>query len=199
MKFLLTLLLLFSSPCLFAQEGRDNASPRSEQQPEAANPAIDPGCPRRNKLSVICSEVNSRSEAYTPIPGSKNNYYNYYKSIHEAACVLDTDSPEVAKYKIRDMWDKLAGDPILHCTDSFFEVPRGNLIKYGVAMNFDRFIRDVTRWGVDLNWVDESDGRTALDYVGDMMAKYRGNTHEAKLQMYYNQLRKAGAKHESEL
>jgi len=189
MRFLL-IFVLFTS-LAFAGEGPDiPAKPPNE----ADHAAVGPECPKKQKLVMLCPEIQAHTEARVPM---RNHRYEYFNSILAAACVYENDSKEVMEEKIRRMWDQLS-DGLL-CTDSYFEVPRGNIIKYGVSMNFDRFLRDITRWGVDLNMVDESDGRTALDYVRDMIAKHKGNTHEAKLQMYYNQLRKAGAKHRSEL
>lgn len=55
------------------------------------------------------------------------------------------------------------------------------------------------KWGVNLNKVDVGDGRTLLDYIEYHMDRVRGGALEKKLKVYYDDLRKAGAKHRREL
>ena len=54
-------------------------------------------------------------------------------------------------------------------------------------------------WKVNLNKVDKTDGRTVLDYIKDQIERNKGLATEPVLQGYYNQLKKAGAKHRVEL
>lgn len=162
--------------------------------PCMGQPSASTDCPDRDKLAAICIQVKTQSRHNVILDG---NPYNYYRSILDASCVAPNDRTEDRNQKIKMMWDQLG--PTLTCQDAAFEVTGGNIIKYAASMNFDRFIRDVSRWGIDLNQIDSADGRTTLDYLRDMVRKYEGTGMEAKLQMYYDQLRRAGAKHRSEL
>lgn len=54
-------------------------------------------------------------------------------------------------------------------------------------------------WKVDLNQVDDADGRTLLDYVDKELELKRGTINEPSLQQYHDMLRQAGARRASEL
>ncbi len=117
----------------------------------------------------------------------------------EAACVdSENDSVEVRNEKIGRMWKAFENKELV-CNSLQFDVPNGNIIKYAAMMNFDTFIRDVIRWNVNLNKVDAFDGRTLLDYLSFHIERTKGGEIEKKLKYYYGILRKAGAKHKSEL
>lgn len=88
---------------------------------------------------------------------------------------------------------------MLSCDALNFSMGKGDLIKYGVNNYFDEFILDITLWGIDLNKIDPADGKTALDYVKDELAKKKGTSLENNLRDYYQLLRDAGAKHRHEL
>ncbi len=124
--------------------------------------------------------------------------YLYEKRFHDAACVLESDSEEIAFEKIRNVWS-IYEEEYLHCTNIQFDVSRGHLLKYAVASAFDHFIDDAIKWGVNLNKVDESDGRTVLDYIRFHMNVNKGTAMEQRLKSYYDKLRAAGAKHKAEL
>ncbi len=125
-------------------------------------------------------------------------YYLFQKKIYEAACVdYYKDSREVAFAKIRRMW--LIYEDKLICNGLNFDVINGNLIKYAINTKFDDFIDVVAEWGVNLNKVDEIDGRTILDYTYYHMKRNEGTEIATRLNSYYNTLRKAGAKHKHEL
>ena len=87
----------------------------------------------------------------------------------------------------------------LYCNNLQFDVGNGSVLKFGVATKFGNFISDVITWGVNLNKVDETDERTLLDYVRWQMEENQGNPIAERMRLYYRALRKAGAKHRSEL
>lgn len=47
--------------------------------------------------------------------------------------------------------------------------------------------------------IDEADGTTVLDYTRKEIVRNKGNANESILREYYDVLRKAGAKHKTEL
>ncbi len=152
-------------------------------------------CPNPKKLRSLCSFVGDK----TPDSQPQGKYrYLYQRRLLEAACVdLETDSEEEIGRKIREMWNEY--EDILICNNIQFDVSNGSLIKYAVNMQFDVFIIDLAVWGVNFNKVDETDGRTVLDYVQHQIKISKGLAIEEKLKQYYYILRKAGAKHKWEL
>lgn len=146
-------------------------------------------------LKNICMMVESRIEDSNP----QGKYiYAYQRKIMEAACVdFAKDSEEVIAQKIRKMWLKF--EDRLVCTSVMFDTSEGNLIKLAVSNRFDMFINDVTKWGVNLNRVDQVDRLTVLDYVQKQLERNKGKAIEGRLQKYYNQIRAAGGKFASEL
>lgn len=122
--------------------------------------------------------------------------YVYEQKVFAAAGVEPGTTPEERNRRIRAMF---AHDlPSFHCTNTQFDVARGHIFKFAVASAFDDFLDDLIKWGVDLNPVDESDGRTVLDYIEFHMEKSRGGALEAMLKRYYDRLRAAGALHARE-
>lgn len=186
--------LLFSLTAFAQVEDCDNeAATKLMKAVEKA--ATEEICPNPKKIRLLCMYIHDRSEE----PEESKYRYTYQKVIHEAACVKSDDKKTVRFKKIQDMWKKLEDQLI--CNNTQFSVPNGNVIKYAATTMFDEFINDVIYWGVDLNKVDKTDGRTVLDYLKDSIERAKkGQPATAKtLQEYYDMLREAGAKHKSEL
>jgi hypothetical protein len=148
------------------------------------------GCPNNEKLSALCSAVGDGTEEEI----SSDNQYVYQTYIYDASCVNGTDSSHIKKKKINAFWDKYG--KTVYCSNYGFN---GSLIKFAVNKRIDDFIHDVTEeWSLDsniLNQPDKQDGRTVLDYVRDEMNKPASPALKQKLQLYYNKLQAAGAKH----
>ena len=182
-KSLLLLLLLFSTSFAFAQT--------AEPEPE---PETSP-CPNPKKLRGLCGMVGALVEDSEPQGKYK---YLYQRRIFEAACVdVNKDSEEEIARKVSKVWKE--NEDQLICNNTAFEVGNGNIIKFAVNMTFDSFIFDMAIWKVNLNKVDATDGRTVLDYVKYQMERAKGTSAERVLSLYYSSLRRAGAKHKSEL
>lgn len=152
-------------------------------------------CPNKAKLKNFCMIVGNHMKNNT---GEGKYPFLFQKRFLEAACVKDSDSDELRTEKLRRAW-KMGEDNYLACTGSDFEVLKGNIIKYAVAAKFNEFIDEAIKWKVDLNKIDDSDKRTVLDYVKYHLDKNKGNELEIVYQMYYMKLKKAGAKHSSEI
>lgn len=141
----------------------------------------------------LCNAISGRTKDST----GKHLFY-YQRIVHEAACVLDTDTEEEKIRKIQKMWKDLEGQII--CDNLSFSVHKGSAIKFAIDSLNDDFIFDVTYvWKVDLNHVDKSDNRTVLDFVSDEIERHKGRAIESSLRGYHGQLRAAGAKYKHEL
>ncbi|SFN99397.1 hypothetical protein SAMN05421741_11624 [Paenimyroides ummariense] len=142
------------------------------------------------------------SDVYTKktYKGADGNFdYTYQQVMFESACVdVENMTEKEIGQKLRDWWDLYKGKLLI---DSWnFNVTYGSIFKYAIYGGVTAFIDDVIYYKFDLNFVDESDGRTVLDYTRDEMKKHEENSAIRKwLKDTYEKLRKAGAKHKSEL
>ena len=152
-------------------------------------------CPNPKKLRGMCMLIDSQDRDPNP---QGHFVYKYQRKFLEAACVdVNKDSEAVIAQKISKVWKE--NESTLICNNTKFDVGNGNIIKFAVNLKFDSFITDMTYWKVNLNKVDETDGRTVLDYIKVQIERNKGLVSEPVLQGYYNQLKKAGAKHRVEL
>lgn len=84
----------------------------------------------------------------------------------------------------------------LKCDGAVFPVTNGNPLKYAIETRTYTFLDNATRfWGVELNFVDETDGATVLDYMSDRILENQGSALEPTLRNYYDRLRRYGARH----
>lgn len=152
-------------------------------------------CPNPKKLRGMCMLLSSQDRDANP---QGHFVYLYQRKFLEAACVdVNKDNDEVIARKISKVWKE--NESTLICNNTKFDVSNGNIIKFAVNIKFDNFITDVTYWKVNLNKVDETDGRTVLDYIRDQIERNKGLASEPVLKGYHSQLRKAGARYKSEL
>ena len=199
MKSVLTTLiivLLFALPTLDAHCQAANANTikpiNKIVTPATEGPTV---CPNPKKLRGMCMLLSSQEK--DAIPQGRFNY-KYQRKFLEAACVdVNKDSEEVIAQKISKVWKE--NEDTLICNNTKFDVNNGNIIKFAANIKFDNFITDMALWKVNLNKVDKTDGRTVLDYIKDQIERNKGLATEPVLQGYYNQLKKAGAKHRVEL
>lgn len=166
------------------------------QSLEVVESEIQP-CPNLKKLENICINIDSRSKD----PKPKGDYvYMYQRKLLDAACVdVEKDSEEVIGEKIRKMWDAAFAQQKLNCHSIQFYPSGGNILKFAVSSKFTEFIDDAIWWKVNLNFIDEVDKETVLDYVRGQIEKNKGTSIVSTLQHYYKILREAGAKHAAEL
>ncbi|MDN3919881.1 hypothetical protein [Roseateles violae] len=149
------------------------------------------------KLDQFCSSVGGMEPDDEVAAGPKFRYY-YQRQVFEASCTNPSESVEIRNGKIREMWKRFENKELV-CNNLQFDVVNGSVIKYAVAKLIDPFIRDVIRWEVDLNRVDQTDQRTVLDYVQQRADRAKGMATEKPLRHYYDILRQAGARHSHEL
>ena len=152
-------------------------------------------CPNPKKLRGLCMFVDSKERE----PNSQGRFvFKYQKRLLEAACADPIkDNEEEIGRKIAKLWKD--NEAILICNNTKFDVANGNILKFAVNVKFDEFLIDLAHWKIDFNKVDETDGRTTLDYLALQVEKNKGLPQEDVLKSYYAMLRKAGAKHKSEL
>lgn len=150
------------------------------------------GCADAAKMEKICLDVMSKTSAKDESP----HQYEYEEKIYAAACVNAKDDEKATAAKIRYMWSVVKPT----CTGSDFEVNRGSILKYALKVRAYDLVRQAAEsWNVDLNDVDDTDGRTVLDYVDKEIVKHRGSDDESVLRMFWQVLRKQGAKYAREL
>ena len=150
------------------------------------------------KLRGLCMIVDSQEKDPKPQGRFK---WKYQRRILEATRINpETESEEQIGKKIARMW-KVAEELGLAgaCNNAKFDVIDGSIIKFAVCLKFEEFIIDVTFWGLNLNKVDLSDGKTVLDYTQEQIDRNIGIATEPDLRRIYETLRKAGAKHAREL
>ena len=199
MRILTLALLLLSAPVVANDVKCDETPPtQSGLAPviAVAQMATSSQCPNASRLRHICMSIDDRVE--DPQPLAAHYKYEYERMILEAACVsIQADTEAVQNRKVQQMWRQLEGR--LTCSGTSFEVQNGSLIKFAINSLFDDFIENIQNWGVNLNKVDDSDGKTPLDYLRDKISRSRGSPNERHFKSYYDQLRASGAKHRSEL
>lgn len=183
--------LLFVSLASFAQEDCDDDAGKKLEN--AVKKSVEQ-CPNAEKLDQFCSSVGGLE---ADDEGGDYKYY-YQRQIFEASCTTLKEAEETRNSKIKAMWKKFENKELI-CNNLQFDIANGNIIKYAASRSIDPFIRDVIKWKVNLNKVDQTDGRTPLDYIKFHMERAKGGALEKKLQYYYEILRKAGAKHKTEL
>lgn len=159
--------------------------------------AVSNPCPNLKKLDNICISINNRTKDPKP---KGDYYYMYQRKMLDAACVdVEKDSEEIIGEKIRKMWDAAFAQKKLNCHSIQFYPSGGNVLKFAVSTKFNEFIEDAIWWKVNLNFIDDVDKETVLDYVKNEIEKNKGFNIVSKLEYYYKILREAGAKHAAEL
>lgn len=159
-----------------------------------ASGVIAQTCPDPAKLRNICMAVSERMPAKDP---AAKHRYRYRTQIQDAACVTPADSPAATRAKVDAMWRQ--NQSRLVCNSLQFDMQNGSIIKFAANSYFDAFLDDAVELGVPLSLVDASDGKTVLDYVQDKIERNRANQTAKIFQAYYDRLRRAGARHRSEL
>ena len=149
----------------------------------------------KNRQSVICDSIEGKKE--DPDPESDFDY-KYERDMYNIVCADPTkESKKEIIRKIHNYWFDNIDD--FYCDSGSFNVPKGNIIKNAISAGFFPFLKSTISWKIPLNTIDQSDNRTVLDYVKNELDKYKGTPIEGGLKSNYYWLRKAGAKHKSEL
>jgi hypothetical protein len=179
LRVMVALALAFAGPAA-AQEvtGEDGL---------ASNGVLDVG--------QLCAQVESQFTEMNP--RHPNILFRFESELADAAGVLPTDTEGQMNAKIGELIN--ANAVKLTCNQANFNPRNGNIFKLAVAKQSTIFVNHVTgKWKVDLNRIDETDGKTVLDYIADLRST-AGSNYAVLLDRYYKRFRAAGAKHRSEL
>ena len=144
-------------------------------------------------LRNICMAVSDLARSTRE--GSGYRYVAIEKLMH-ASGVTEKDDAALRSQKLQATWTTYRG--ALVCNSLQFDVQNGSVLKYAVIRNFDAFVYFAAENKLGLTQVDQTDGRTVLDYIADHK-KRTGPEMSKTLEQYYQMLRKAGAKHAGEL
>lgn len=195
MKFALALALLFSVSVMAEELECDETTPKDVRTAMKAVKMVSKASCINNPnvfRQKMCLYIGDHGKDPNP---TKDIKYKFQRLVLEGACVdLEKDSPEVINKKVAAMWKE--HEKTLYCNSLTFDVQYGSVIKFAVQYIFDDYIKQVANWEIDLNHVDR-DGQTLLDYV--KMKRDESEALRGRMQSYYDILRKAGAKHKSEL
>lgn len=191
---LLGSVVLLSSLTAFAVEEQECA----QDAPSVADQLAQhvQGCPDADYLKSICDNVGElvlEKEA-------NGNKYRYQTLFKKAACVDASDSTANANKKMQEMWNQVGRNVV--CSSLGFNVNNGNLIKYAISNKADVFIYEISKkWKVNLNRVDPTDNRTALDYAYDELKKEKdaNSSLVPKIETYIRLLEQGGAKKSADL
>ena len=183
---------LFAVVILFAGVGPNEANARPQITSAAPDgPRLDPSL-----LNGLCSDVRTR------------NRPRYERKVFMAAGVHPDDgiafmaggghpNPDRER-EIRASVSALFAAHMPVCDG--FNLSGGNILKYSVAARaYDFIYAAAILWDVDLNGVDDHDGRTVLDYVLYEMDRNVGRPAWAELDGYRSMLVRAGARTTAQL
>lgn len=199
MKFLIALPLFFTLIAAHAEEADCNdPTPKEVRTAMSAVKMVEKkSCIKDVNMMrmMLCLSIDQRKEDAKP---TKKIKYRSQRLVLEGACVdVEKDSDEVIAQKVSAMWKE--NQKMLYCNSLTFDVQFGNVIKFAINYLDEPFLESVIAWKVDLNYVDEKDGRTVLDYVRYRYENAHPDGLKPTMDYYYKMLRKAGAKHRSEL
>ena len=143
-------------------------------------------------LRNICVAIGSRTQA-------SNGPYRYLaiQKIVDAAGVTGEIDTLQKEQKLQATWKRFEG--YLVCNNLQFDVVNGSVLKFAVSSMFSDFVEFAADNKLGLTRVDESDGKTVLDYVAERQKRMGGTAVAARLEHSYKLLRNAGAKHAREL
>lgn len=199
MRFAFLLMLSSLFAVVNAQEADCDTTTETKLKPMIAvakAAADETNCPNPKKLRGLCMYVGSK-EKDTQM-NSERYVWGYQRRLFEAACVdIKKDDEATIAKKVQKAWHE--NESMLKCKSTQFDLTDGSIMKYAVNMKFEEFLIDMVNWKINLNTVDAVDNGTVLDYIKMQIERNKGNSSEPYLKSYYEMLKKAGAKHKSEL
>lgn len=148
-------------------------------------------------IKSLCGVIDNQLPAEDGGP----TRYVYQTRLMQAAELKPGDTPQVQIQKVQRFWNERGHK--LSCNSASFDVRNGSLLKYAISNKFDTFVYDVSRkWKLDLNRIDCSDNRTALDYLFAELERANSSNNRAvasKLESYGRLMRAGGAMTREEL
>ena len=153
-----------------------HATPSASNAQDATDPRFDLGA-----LQGVCGDVRSGNSRFE-------------QRVLQAARAAPDDANAELRAKVAALFS--AHMPL--CDG--FNLRRASILKYAVASRTYQFLFDAANvWDVDLNHIDESDGRTVIDYLDNEISKNLGRPAESELTSYRDMLVRAGARTTAQL
>jgi hypothetical protein len=166
--------------------------------PLLSKPGVEPPliCDDPRKLRVLCNMVLNKSDA--PVPMGRY-HFRFQTLLFNMSCAdPERDSHAELISKVKSVWDYY-DEEYLKCNNLQFDVKNGMVSKFAVNTNFDQYVLFMAEFGLDLTRIDKADDRTVLDYIVYQRGKVVAEGTKKNLDIYYDVLRKAGAKHSYEV
>lgn len=147
-------------------------------------------------LRNLCLFVSGQNEA----PPNSHNYRFVWlvKMAQAAEAEGPIDTPAEIE-RLQRAWKRFDDHDLLTCDSIQFDVRHGSILKYAAVRSDSTFVHFAAEFKLSLAKVDKSDNRTILDYLQYHIVRTRGTELAKTYQEFYDKLRKAGAKHRSEL
>lgn len=133
-----------------------------------------------------------------PDPSHNFRYEWQVRFARAAQAQGEIDTPEEIE-RLRRVWHRFEEKGLFDVSSVQFDVIHGSLLKYAAIRGSDTFVRFAAEFKLGLTRVDESDGRTILDYLEYHIDRAKGSAMAETWKEYYERLRDAGAKHRREL
>lgn len=180
---LLLLILIFSSDFGFSQMSQifeQNEPFLSAIESESTEGSLEFNCQNYSKLKDLASLLENKDEKYSLIENL----------IYEASCVdPKTDSPDVIKRKINQMWDNYGVSFKCNIKNN---MPTGSIIFLAINSGYIGFIERINQWGLNLNKTEN--GMNLLDHLDQWIINTKEDNFKYSLIIFRNMLINAGAK-----
>jgi hypothetical protein len=154
------------------------------------------GVPTTNLLNLreLCSVVYERTRA-----AEESGFrWEFERIIYEAAGANEPSKLDQSNLaRIQALWNNYPEH--FTCASPDFDVPDGSILKYAVSSRNFSFLNYAISWKLNLNSVDQFDGRTLLDYLEQQVRDNQGSEIEPQLQEYADAVRSSGGRRSSEL
>ena len=156
--------------------------------------------PTKEQFGNVCQAIYDK-EVYE---GSAPFSYVYQEILWEISCANPNESLELAKIKIKCMWNKYRQNFRCYGYPDSVATER-NIAKFSVDTGFTAFTSEaVKKYNLDMNFKDPADNKTVVDFIKDQIRIIRDTppVNNAKVTEYerlYNMLVKYGAKHAKDL
>lgn len=146
-------------------------------------------------LDGLCASISTQQRARE---NPTEIAYVFERKIFQAANVdFSKDTGASARLKLKTLWMNHPWD--FQCQANNFNVSNGSILKYAVATRTFSLLDDFHIWNLDYNRVDESDGRTVLDYIESLIPQYVGTNIGTNLTNYREIVREHGGLHAGQL
>ena len=133
-----------------------------------------------------------------PDPSHNFRYEWQVRFARAAQAQGEIDTPEEIE-RLRRIWQRFEEKGLFDVSSVQFDVLNGSLLKYASIRSNDSFVQFAAEHQLGLTRIDESDGRTVLDYLEYHIDRAKGTAMAETWKEYYKLLRNAGAKHRREL